>query len=126
MVAPFLEFTSIDHRKPLSGLIESYDEVVEHGRRITVSAASQSTSEATSVMEDIYVELELVRFEMRFDAFGQTRGRLVSAFLSLCDQRREKDGPIAIDQHDNSLFTSLDCLNGVEGRNNQYQPVAIR
>ena len=115
MVASFLEFTSIDHRKPLSGLVEPYDEVVEHVRRFAVSTASQSGREATSVVEDIYVELELVGFEMCFDTFGQASGCIVSAFLSLCDQRREKDSPIAIDQHHNSLFTSLNCLNGGTG-----------
>lgn len=86
MVTPLLDFSSIDHRKPLSGLVESYDKVVEHRRRFPVSAASQSSYEATSVMKDVYVELELVRLQMGFDAFGQTRGRIVSAFLSLCNQ----------------------------------------
>ena len=86
MVTPLLDFSSIDHRKPLSGLVESYYKVVEHGRRIAVPVAFESSGEAASVMKDVYVELELVRLQMGFDAFGQTRGRIVSAFLSLCDQ----------------------------------------
>lgn len=111
MVTPFLEFTSVDHRKPFSGLVESYDEVVEHDRRFTVSAAFQSSDEATSVMENVYVELELVAFETGFNPIGKARGRFVPALLSLCNQRGKKDSPIAIDQYHHPFFTSLDCLN---------------
>ena len=80
-----------------------------------MSAASQSGREATSVVEDIYVGLGLVGFEMGLDTFGQASGCIAYAFLSLYDQRREKDIPVATGQHRNSLFTSLNCLNGEGG-----------
>lgn len=111
VVAPFLELTSVDHSKPLGGLIKSYNEVVERGCCLTVSAALESSHEASSVVEDIYVELERLRVHACFDAFGQARGRLVPPFLSVRDQCREKDCPIAIDQYYNTFFTGLDSLN---------------
>ena len=86
MVASFLEFTSINYCKPLSGLVESYNEVIEHGRGFNVPVAFQSEREAASVMEDIYMEFELLRSQVGFDSIGQARGRLVAASFSLCDQ----------------------------------------
>jgi len=114
VITSFLELTSVDHRKPLTGLIESYDEIIEHGRRVSVSGPFQGIYEATSVVEDVNVELELVRIQVRFDAPSQERGRFVSAFLSLCDQRGKEYCPIAIDQHHHSFFTSLNFLRETE------------
>ena len=125
MVAPLFEFTGIDHCKPFCSLVEPYDEVVEHGCRFAVSGAFQRGYKTTSVMEDIYVELELVVFQMGFDTLGQTRGCLVSAFLSFCDQLGEKDRPISIDQHNNPFVASLDCLNGRDGRISTHQQVVV-
>jgi hypothetical protein len=115
VVTSFLELAGIDDRKTFCGLIESYDEIVEHDCRVPISATFQSGREATSVMEDINVKLEWVQIRVGFDALCQARGRLVSAFLSFYDQRGKKDCPIAIDQHHHSFFTSLDSLKGGGG-----------
>lgn len=86
MVAPFLEVAGIDYCKTFSSLVESYDEVVKHDRRFVVPVAFQSEREATSVMEDIYMEFELVGIQVGIDSFGQARGRLVTALLSIRNQ----------------------------------------
>lgn len=85
MVASFLEAASVDYGKTLSGLVESYYKVVEHGRRIAVPVAFESSGEAASVMKDVYMEFELVRFQVSFDRFGQAGGCLVTALLSVYD-----------------------------------------
>ena len=58
VVASFREFISVEPSKPLSGPITSYTEVVGPGCRVTVSAVPQSSHEASSVMENINVELD--------------------------------------------------------------------
>jgi len=79
------------------GLVESCDEVVELHRRFIVTAVFQNTRGVKLVVKDIHMETEWAIFQVGPDPLGQVRCCLVTALVSLRNQRRREDTRVTVD-----------------------------
>lgn len=110
MIASFFEFSGIDDGKPLGSLVESNNEVVELGSSLQLTKSFKRVAKTTLVVENVNMELELIRRQVAGDAFSQLQSGDMTTFLSHCDEGWVKYCTVTVDESDNTPLAVLRYL----------------